>query len=211
MKTDRLIALLAEHPKPRQTLRGLFAKWLTGGVLIAFVITGTVLGFRHDTAAEMISGAAWAKFAYTLALAIAGFVLVERLARPGTRIGERPLMAAGVFLLTASAALVQWLSAPVAEHAQLFFGGSWRVCVPLIVLVSAPIFVTVIAAMRAMAPTRPIAAGAAAGLFAGAAGAFVYGFHCNETALVFVSVWYSAGIAAMTIIGAVTGRWLLRW
>jgi hypothetical protein len=118
---------------------------------------------------------------------------------------------AATVVVVAIGALAQWLSAPETAHAHLFFGGSWRVCPFLIVLVSAPIFVAIIVALRRMAPTNPIAAGAAAGLFAGAAGAWVYGFHCNESALVFVSIWYTAGIAAMTIIGAVTGRWLLRW
>ncbi len=62
-----------------------------------------------------------------------------------------------------------------------------------------------------MAPTKPILAGASAGLLAGSAGAWVYGFHCSESALVFVSIWYTAGIAAMVVVGALTGRWLLRW
>ena len=63
-------------------------------------------------------------------------------------------------------ALTQWLTAPEAAHAHLFFGGSWRVCPLLIVLVSAPIYAAIVLALRQMAPTNPIAAGAAAGLFA---------------------------------------------
>ncbi|MDR3526635.1 MAG: DUF1109 domain-containing protein [Rhizomicrobium sp.] len=211
MKTDTLIARLAQNPAPLATPSAIFTKGLGGGIVVAFVLTGALLGFRHDFLHAMAGWAYWAKFAYTLALAIAGFVIVERLARPGTDTGHRLLLVAAALVLAAAGALGQWLSAPEAQHAKLFFGGSWRVCVPLIVLVSLPIFVGVIAALRQLAPTRPVAAGAAAGLLAGAAGAFVYGFHCNESALVFVSIWYSAGIAAMTALGAITGRWLLRW
>lgn len=211
MKTELLIARLAENPAPLEKTSTLFAKWIGGGVLLAFVLTWAVLGFRHDMPQAMGDWRYWAKFAYTLALAIAGFVIVERLARPGTSPGHHLLLVAATLVLAASGALGQWLNATEVAQARLFFGHSYRVCPFLIVLVSAPIFAAVIAAMRQMAPTRPIAAGAAAGLFAGAAGAWVYGFHCNESALVFVSIWYTAGIAAVTLIGAVTGRWLLRW
>ena len=211
MKTETLIDRLAQNPVPLAQPSTIFAKGLGGGVVVAFVLTGALLGFRHDLMHAMTDWPYWAKFAYTMALALAGFVIVERLARPGTSTGPRLLLVAAAVALAAAGALDQWLSAPQAQHAKLFFGGSWRVCVPLIVLVSLPIFVGVIAALRQLAPTRPIATGAAAGLLAGAAGAFVYGFHCNESALVFVSIWYSAGIAAMTVLGAITGRWLLRW
>jgi hypothetical protein len=65
--------------------------------------------------------------------------------------------------------------------------------------------------MRGLAPTRLQLAGAAAGLAAGAAGAWVYAFYCTESAAAFVAVWYSLGIAAVTLAGAVAGRFVLRW
>ena len=105
----------------------------------------------------------------------------------------------------------QWMTAPESVHLHLFYGHSWRLCPFLIVLVSAPVFAGTVWALRKLAPTRPVLAGAAAGLFAGAAGAWIYAFSCNESALVFISVWYTAGIAAMAALGAATGRWLLRW
>jgi hypothetical protein len=55
------------------------------------------------------------------------------------------------------------------------------------------------------------AAGFAAGLLAGGAGAWVYAFHCTESGLPFITLWYSAGILATALLGAVIGRWLLRW
>jgi hypothetical protein len=65
--------------------------------------------------------------------------------------------------------------------------------------------------MRQLAPTRPILAGGCAGLLAGAAGAWVYAFHCNESAAPFMAIWYTLGIAAAGLLGAATGRWVLRW
>ncbi len=62
-----------------------------------------------------------------------------------------------------------------------------------------------------LAPTRPALAGAAAGLAAGALGAFIYAFHCDESAAAFVALWYTFGIVSVGAIGAVAGRVLLRW
>ena len=49
------------------------------------------------------------------------------------------------------------------------------------------------------------------GLLAGALGALVYALHCPEMATPFLAVWYLAGIAIPTALGAVLGPLLLRW
>ncbi len=54
-------------------------------------------------------------------------------------------------------------------------------------------------------------AGAVAGVLAGAIGTFVYAFHCNESAMPFVAIWYTLGIAAVGVLGALLGRVTLRW
>ena len=80
-----------------------------------------------------------------------------------------------------------------------------------------PAFLAIVAAVVALrgkarlAPTRLTLAGALAGLFAGGMGAFVYAFHCPETAAPFVALWYSAGILLTTALGALLGPRLLRW
>ena len=66
-------------------------------------------------------------------------------------------------------------------------------------------------ALRWLAPTRLRAAGAAAGLAAGAWAACLYCLHCPETAAPFILVWYSAGITLATGLGALLGPRLLRW
>jgi len=65
--------------------------------------------------------------------------------------------------------------------------------------------------MRRMAPTRPALAGFAAGAFSGGVAATVYGLHCGESAMAFVGVWYTLGVLACAGLGAVVGRWALRW
>ena len=61
------------------------------------------------------------------------------------------------------------------------------------------------------ATTRPVAAGAAAGLLAGALGALGYALACAELALPFVAAWYTLGVLMTAALGAALGPRLLRW
>jgi hypothetical protein len=103
------------------------------------------------------------------------------------------------------------LLAPGADMPDLVMGHSARVCPFLVVMVSLPMLIAAFWALRQLAPTRLTLAGALAGLFAGGAGAFVYAFHCPETAAPFVALWYSAGILLTAGLGALAGPRLLRW
>ena len=65
---------------------------------------------------------------------------------------------------------------------------------------------------RKLAPTRPMAAGLALGLASGAIAATAYGvLHCPEATAAFVATWYSLGVLFAAGLGAVVGRWLMRW
>jgi hypothetical protein len=68
-----------------------------------------------------------------------------------------------------------------------------------------------LAALRAGAPRSATLAGAAAGLVAGGVGATLYATHCVDDSPLFVALWYTAGVALVTLAGAILGRWLLRW
>jgi hypothetical protein len=93
----------------------------------------------------------------------------------------------------------------------LLMGQSWRVCPRNILALSLPILAATLVVVRRLAPTRLVLAGAAAGLFSGGVAATVYGLHCPESTMPFVAVWYSLGISAPVVIGAVLGPWALRW
>jgi hypothetical protein len=79
------------------------------------------------------------------------------------------------------------------------------------VVLSIPALGGVLWAMRGLAPTRARMAGLAAGLLAGAVGAAGYALACGETAMTFVAIWYSLGIAMTGALGALLGPRLLRW
>jgi hypothetical protein len=80
-----------------------------------------------------------------------------------------------------------------------------------VLALSLPALVGALWALRGLAPTRPGAAGLAAGLLAGALGALGYSLACTELSPAFVAFWYSLGIGLAGALGAVLGPWVLRW
>ncbi|MEO8302048.1 MAG: DUF1109 domain-containing protein [Rhizomicrobium sp.] len=212
MRTDDLIAQLSAGLEPVKS--GAVARLLAGAVLIG--LAGSVLlllatiGPRHDLAGAMAHPGMWTKLTYTLAIAAFGFWLVERAGRPGAEM-TRPVLGLALPLLAILLLSGLQMSAPGADMPALVMGRSSQVCAGLVTLTALPTLAATFWALRKLAPTRLTLAGAGAGLFAGAAGAFVYCFHCTEEAAPFIAVWYTLGIAAVTAIGALLGRYLLRW
>jgi hypothetical protein len=213
MRTDDLITSLVAELKPvrRGAPTRLLVLAFGCGVVAASGLMLGGLGLRPDLHVAMTAAPFWMKAAYTIALALFGFWLVERVGRPGARVG--PLLSA-VFLVAAImmlAGAIQTLRAPAALRWPMFLGGSYAVCPILIVALAIPILFAMLIGLRRMAPTRLVLSGALAGLLAGAAGAGVYGLHCTESSALFVAVWYTLGIAATTALGALCGRVALRW
>ena len=93
----------------------------------------------------------------------------------------------------------------------LLWGDTWASCPLLIAMLSIPVFIAVLWAMRGLAPTRLRLAGAVAGLLSGTAGALVYCLHCPELAAPFVGFWYLLGMLIPTLVGALLGSRILRW
>jgi len=80
-----------------------------------------------------------------------------------------------------------------------------------VLALSMPIFIGLLWSFRRLAPTRLRAAGAAAGLAAGAWAATLYCLHCPEVSAIFVLTWYSLGIGLAAALGALIGPYFLRW
>jgi len=212
MRTDDLIAQLSSGLEPVKS--GAVARLLTvavmAGIAGSLLIFLVMMGPRHDLAGAMSHPGMWTKMAYCLAVAGFGLWLVERAGRPGAEMARPALFLALPLLGIALLAGLQ-MGAPGADMPGLVMGRSSRVCAALVTLTALPTLAATFWALRKLAPTRLTLAGAGAGLFAGAVGAFVYCFHCTEEAAPFIAVWYSLGIAAVTAIGALLGRYLLRW
>lgn len=213
MKTDDLISALANDasPTPSNAVARTLGLGLGLGVVVSALTMMLWLGIRADLMASMMTGPFWMKLAYALSVAALGFGLIERLARPDGEGGVfRPLILAPLAIIVALAGY-QLLGASDAVRMQLMLGGSYQVCSRTIVILSIPIFLGLFWALRALAPTRLVLAGAVAGLVSGAAATAIYAFHCTESAAPFVAIWYTLGMLVAGAIGALLGRSLLRW
>ncbi len=213
MKTDDLIALLAADSLPvaRRAAPRRLALALLAGLPLAGAIVVFFYGVRPDIAQAVHWPMFWAKLMFGAVIAVAGFVALQRLARPGVRLGSSWLgIVMPVLLVWAMAAFVL-AAAPEDLRASLVLGQTWRSCTASIAMISLPVFVAAFAALRTLAPTRPAWAGACAGAMAGGAAAAVYALHCPELEAPFLAVWYVLGIAVPTAVGALLGPRLLRW
>ena len=212
MKTDELISLLSDDlkPAPRGLVARTLALGLIGGMALSTLLMWGLLGPRPDLAPAMAGGAFWMKFFYVAAIGVLGLWIVERQARAGAEARTPFLLLAVPVVALVVAASVQ-LSAPDANSAALIMGRSSDVCAFLILLLSLPIFAGLLLALRQLAPTRTTLAGAGAGLAAGGWAATVYAFHCNESTAPFIVIWYSLGILLAAGLGALVGRFALRW
>jgi hypothetical protein len=212
VETDDLIARLSQDLAPARhgTVARLLGTGLLVGLVVAAIILRMTLNFRPDLSAAISGAAFWIKFSYTFALAALGLWIVERQSRASADARKPLWLLLAPLALLAMLAMVQ-LSAPGADQHDLMVGQTARVCSSLILLLSLPIFAGIFWAMRKLAPTRLTLAGAGAGLLAGAASATLYGLHCPETSAPFILIWYTLGILLATALGAVLGRWTLRW
>ncbi|MEJ0026233.1 MAG: DUF1109 domain-containing protein [Rhizomicrobium sp.] len=213
MKTDDLIDALSTdlEPAPPRAVGRRLTLGLGLGVVVSAALMVLWLGVRADLMPAMMTGPFWMKFAYALSVAALGFGLIDRLARPNGEGGVfGPLILAPLGVMVALA-VYQLAQVPGDRRMPLVMGASSQVCAVNIVVLSIPIAAGLFWSLKALAPTRLTLAGAVAGTLAGAAGTLIYAFHCDESAAPFVAIWYTLGIAAVGLLGAIFGRVLLRW
>jgi len=182
-----------------------------GGAAVALALVLAWLKLRPDLGEAIGGGFFWVKALYTGALGLIGVWAAARLARPDVSPRPALLIAFAAVAAFEIVALVQFMPMDAGTRMAALRGVSWQVCSRNIVILAAPMLAMSIAALRWMAPTRPMAAGFAAGAFSGGIAATVYGLHCPEATFVFVGLWYTLGVAACGVIGAIAGRLALRW
>jgi hypothetical protein len=212
MKTDDLISMLAQDATAvATTTMRRYVVALGWGTLGALLVMMIGLGLRPDMATAVWLPMFWVKLALPLMLFAGALLVTFRLSRPGARLGRAPVLLVapvlGIWLLAAMALL----GAGPAGREPLIYGDSWSVCSIYIATVSAPAFIAAFWAMKGLAPTSPVMAGAASGLLAGTLGAAVYALHCPEMAAPFLAIWYLLGMLIPAVVGAVVGPLLLRW
>ncbi|MBB4101322.1 DUF1109 domain-containing protein [Sphingomonas kyeonggiensis] len=213
MNTDDLISRLSQDVPPvsRRAVGWRLGIGMALGGLVSVALVALVLGIRPDLGLAMRGTAFWIKWSYTFSLAVAAVVMVVQLARPDSaRLRWAWLLVVPVSLL-AILGVAELARTPPGEWLAMWLGHSWMICPWLVLALAMPIFVGLLWSFRRLAPTRLRAAGAAAGLAAGAFAATVYCMHCPEVSAIFVLTWYSLGILLAASLGALLGPRLLRW
>lgn len=211
MKTEALIDFLARGagPAPRiVAARRLLPAATVGGTLSAALVMALM---GPIPAVMFATPAPWIKLSYAALVALATGWMAARLGRPVSRLGGPVLATLAVAATMAALGMIAWLATPVDGRAVAVMGHSWLACPRNVLGLSLPALAAALWALRGLAPTRPRRAGLAAGLFAGALGAGGYALGCREESTVFISLWYSAGIAASGLLGALIAPRVLRW
>ncbi len=213
MTTNDLIARLTGELKPvsRTAVIQRVATGLGIGLAGSTVLMLALLGLRPDLSTAATTMPFWVKFAYTLALAIAGAWAVKRMAHPLGSIRVNLALMAGAIAVIGFLAFAQLAMTPRDQYMDMIRGQTIKVCAFNIVMLSLPLLIGALWVLRGLAPTRLTVAGTAAGLASGAISAFVYAFHCNESTMPFIAIWYTLGVLCTGLIGAIVGRFALRW
>lgn len=213
MNIDQLIDQLSSDVRPIRA--GAVGRRIAIGVALGLIVSGIAvvfgLGIRPDLGVAMHGFSFWMKWAYTLSLSIVAIGATVKLARPDTGRARLPWMAAIPVGLLAMVGVVELIRTPQTEWLKMWLGQSWTVCPWIVLLLAMPIFAGLLWSFRKLAPTRLRAAGAVAGLAAGAFAATIYCLHCPEVSAIFVLTWYSLGILLAAWVGAMIGPRLMRW
>jgi hypothetical protein len=213
VKTEDLIAnLSADVPRvPRHALGMRLAWGVAAGCIGAALLVAMFLGISPDLENAMHGFEFWTKWVYSLTLGAAALVVASRLARPTPGSLRVVWFVAVPVLVLAGIGIGELARTPSTEWLAMWLGSSWSVCPFNVLGLSLPIFAGLLWSFRRLAPTRLRAAGAAAGLAAGAWAATIYCLHCPEASAIFVLTWYSLGILLATGVGALVGPRFLRW
>ncbi len=211
MKTDDLIDALAAGLQPTRPAR-LDTLLLACAAAASVAAVAILLGLRPALAETLSSPTTWMKGLYTAGLSGTALWLSTRAGRPGAD-ARLPLAAlAAIVGLAVLWGVFALMMTPGSERLPDWLGRTWTICGRNILLVSAVAAVPTFLSARRLAPTRPAFSGFALGVATGGIAATAYGMlHCPESTVAFVTTWYTLGVAGAGLIGAVAGRFALRW
>lgn len=211
MKTDALIAALAQDIQPvRLTpIWWRFAAASLVGAALAGLVVWVVFGVREHLSDAMF--AVLTKSAYGLVAVAIAAPLAYALSQPNTRI--RAWIAPAIVLIVASLLVAGFVvaMAPTEQRLSVWLAGGFPECLRRIPMLATPVAVALVFVTRGLTPTRLTLAGAAVGGLAGAIAAVAYSWFCPVDSVAYVATWYLAAILLCAGLGAVFGRWLLRW
>jgi hypothetical protein len=212
MRTDQFVQVLAaDNAFREQSVARGFALALVPALAMAAVAFSIVLRPRPDIVEKIATLRVTFKFAVSLCLAFTAIRLALILSRPEADPRRTLLALATAPLLIVVGVTLELLTTPAATWAARFLGHYSLYCLASIPFLSLVPLVTLFAALRRGASSRPSLSGAAAGLGAGGLGAALYALHCSDDSPLFVAAWYPLAISIVAFAGAFAGPRFLRW
>ena len=211
MDSNELIEALVADLRKRPSLSS--AWWGAAGLALAlagFLFFAT-LGPRPDFAAAIHTPRFDFKFVVTITLAVVTFRLVRKLSYPGEPWRDAALHLTAVPALLLVGIVIELVLLPPDVWFTKLVGTNNLICLTYVPLMGIGPLAAFIAALRYGAPTRPVLAGAVAGLLAGGLAATFYAAHCTDDSPLFVATWYTIAIAGLAVVGAAAGNRFARW
>jgi len=210
MNTENLVrALAVDASRPVIGIRVLMGAALGAGVAVSLMLFRLLFEPRADLEIAIRGHAFATKLAVVVLLAVSAGGLLAPVARPfPVRVLPRLSLAP---LLLAVAVIVELFAAPAGSWSARVLGRDVLHCLAAIPLLSLPPALFLFAALRRGAPANAAVAGAIAGMAAAGIGATLYALACPRDSSLFVAVWYSLAIGAVTVAASLAGRRWLCW
>jgi len=211
MKTDDLIKALSADARQALPLGRVWWGAIALAVSIAAVVFFATIGPRIDIAAAAETVRFLFKFVVTITLAASAFAMLRLLSRPGADLRRvAPLLVLAPVLLGGAVA-AELFAVPADQLGMRLIGKNMFDCLTFIPVIGIGPLAVFLAALRHGAPTRPVLAGAVAGLVAGGLAATFYAAHCTDDSPLFVATWYTIAVAILTALGALLAPRVARW
>jgi hypothetical protein len=211
MKTQDLItAMVSDHRIGLSPGTALLRRLLPAAVIAGAALLATA-GLRDDLIAVATTPRVLFKWLLTGSLVWASSGAILRLAQPGRHLGGWSGALFAVILALAIGVTAELLWLPQQQWLAKASGSNATWCLRMIPLLAIAPFAAAFFVLRSAAPTRPVLAGAMAGLMAGAVGAALYSLHCTDDSPLFVATWYGCAILGVSGTGALVGARWLRW
>jgi hypothetical protein len=210
MKTDDLIrALAADLPTKTVAVRDVLWRSLPLAAVVMAVGWFALAGLRGDLLTTGLFPSLY-KVALGSLMALVSFWTAIKLARPDQ--GAAPsvlLLVVPAFALLAIA--VELAVQGTGNWSARLWGHSFRPCLSIIPALALLPLAGSLYAFRNGAARHPSLVGALSGVGSGGIAILAYGLFCTEDSALFIGTWYLLASAIAGLIGAIAGRFVLRW
>lgn len=212
MQTEQMIAaLVADSGMPRRSVRRQLFIAIAPAITFAALAFYSAFGLRDDLTGAASQMRFLFKFFFMIVLSIIVWQALIDAARP-TRLprSDWGIMLAAWLVFVSAVAVELYTTAP-ADWVVRLYGENALFCVLAIPSIGLPILALALFALHGAAPREGALAGCVAGLFAGVTAGAIYAVHCPDDSPLFVAAWYGLATGFMAVIGAIVGRYVLRW